>query len=158
VACTCASARRASEKTPNATMQARWSESCGGSTRAARGGSAPCMRARAETTPMAAVRRSRRRSLWQQQESSAHHAGVQHQHGAWLATWPRSQLGAPSEHQSRSQPPCASRFEIFDRVLTGAMLLGRPTRGARRRRRAGTSCPLFLFRLINTALCGEGRS
>ena len=40
---------------------------------------------------------------------------------------PRSALGA-----ARSQPPCASRCEFFDRVLTGAMLLGRPTRGARR--------------------------
>ena len=41
-----------------------------------------------------------------------------------------------------------SRFEFFDRVLTGVMLLGRPTRGARRRRRAGTSCPLFCYVLI----------
>ena len=56
---------------------------------------------------------------------------------------PRSYLGA-----SRSQPPCASRFEFFDRVLSGGMLPSRPTRGARRRRRAGTSCPLFCYALI----------
>jgi hypothetical protein len=52
-----------------------------------------------------------RRSLWQQQESSAHHASVQHQHGAWLATWPCSHLGAPSEHHVHSRrAPAGSSF------------------------------------------------